>query len=125
MTPNAELPEKYRGMFYPPIVHELDLTAEAAFDFTAYNEQRTKQLEKMNQAFFLGLFTGEFPEEEILRNLKYAYIVEDGSRYITYVDNKTEKAYRLHDNSYYDGLLWPLQEITGFTFERWCRGMDL
>lgn len=65
-------------------------------------------------------------ETDILNNLRYGIIVDsNGKRYITYIDCKTMKAYEMYGNHYYNGLLFPLQEIKEYTFIRWCTSMDV
>lgn len=130
-TSIEEVPVEYRGMFYPPVIIDLNMdldgTEEIRPDFFTFPDFR-KKIEELNLAYFMGEFKDAPPIPDhikILSRLKYAYIYEGESRHITYVDNETMKAYRMHDNSYYDGLLCPLQEITNFKFDRWCRGMDL
>lgn len=127
------IPSEYRHYFYPPIIVDINFgdAKEIPEDFFGIKNRQKKIDEAMVQ-YFMNIFNGieativEKPLEiQIIERLKYAYILEGGKRYITKVDNETMKAYRMHDNSYHDGLLYPLEEITDFTFERWCRGMDL
>ncbi len=129
ITTLADVPDGYRHMFYPPKVIEFNAEAPSNFDFKKMNEEFNEQLRKRRQeimvAFYLGQTKVKPDDEQLLGRLKYAYITEGTHHYITYVDNETGKAYRLKDNSYYEGLLCPLEEITDFTFDRWCRGMDL
>lgn len=68
-------------------------------------------------------------EQEIEERLKFARITYKGEEgYITMVDNKTMIAYKMSgaNEHYYNGIKKPLEAITEpYTFERWCRGMDL
>lgn len=121
----SEISAEYTHMFYDPNrpSKTLDLTpVEDSFCGIIADGQKLK--EKI-ELFFLRAFLGdEEPQEpplyHILKRLKYAYIKEGDSRYITLVDNQTNIAYRMKDNSYMEGLLFPLQEIGGCEFERWC-----
>ena len=52
-------------------------------------------------------------------NLKWAFIRKDSKRKMCWVDNVTNKAYE--PNGYNKTDI----EIKDFTFERWCRLIDL
>lgn len=124
------IPEGYRHMFYPPVIHIMDEIKDAGkSDVERWSESikaRNEMIHAANLAFFLGDGKDSRSDlEKLLDRFKYAYIKEGEDRYITYVDNKTMKAYRMVNNSYYDGLLYPPEEVGSFTFDRWCRGMDL
>lgn len=126
-TPSIPPPESHRGMFYPLPTIDFNLDGgKGAFDFKDFTAKMNRRVMELNMAFFLGEVKEKSEEEKLLDRLKYARVSFEGKTgIITYVDNETYKAYRMHDNSYYDGLLYPLQEIPDCTFERWCRGMDL
>lgn len=115
-----EVPSGYRYMFHPPIVHSMIDISEGEFDFKAFAKHRDEEILKLNMAFFTGVFKKKSEDEKMLGRLKYASIIEGENQYITFVDKETGKAFRMKDDSYYEGLLCPLVEITNFTFHHWC-----
>lgn len=123
-----EIPDSYRHMFYPPRIHKIDMENSTP-DFWLLNKKvREGLILKANMDFFIGEIEGKqeiSEDEKLLSRLKYAYINEGPNKYITFVDNEAMKAYRMKDDSYYEGLLCPLEQVDNFTFDRWCRGMDL
>lgn len=125
-----DIPSDYRHMFYPPVIQEMFHFSEPSeydiFDvFKKTAKVREENLMALNVAFFTGEVRQKSELEILLSRFKYGCIIEGAHKYITYVDNETMKAYRLKDDSYYEGLLYPLQEVTEFTFDHWCSSMEL
>ena len=61
----------------------------------------------------------EDKEENQDMNLKFAYVYRDNSKILAYVDNENGDAYEVTDK-YEKG-----NKIDEYTFDRWCRSMDL
>lgn len=124
----SDVPEDYRGYFWDPnrkpiLLHTM--YSDETFDFELARKKREDTILQLNIAFFTGEGIKKSDDKKLLARLKYGSIVEGDHKHITFVDKETMKAYRMKDNSYYEGLLCPLEEITDFTFDHWCSGMEL